>query len=215
MSRDVWSADRLQTLEEHWRKGYSASAIAALLGAGITRNAVIGKVHRLRHQQGADIPPNQRERIVHLAKVGKTIAEISEQLDISKSNVRVVISQSRRLGVEIPKDRRRGANSGLSHKLKVHGRRALAPKKTKPPAPQPEPPPLPPNCEPVSYMALRPFHCRWIIGQACGPDTLSCGAKASTRTVGGKIVEISWCAYHARLAYEPPPERQRRQAQAA
>jgi GcrA cell cycle regulator len=42
-----WDGDRVELLRKLWQDGISASRIAAQLGAGITRNAVIGKVHRL------------------------------------------------------------------------------------------------------------------------------------------------------------------------
>ncbi|MDB5225442.1 MAG: cell cycle regulator GcrA [Candidatus Adlerbacteria bacterium] len=42
----TWTDERTELLKKLWNDGLSASAIAAELG-GITRNAVIGKVHRL------------------------------------------------------------------------------------------------------------------------------------------------------------------------
>ena len=41
-----WTTDREEKLKELWKKGYSASQIASMLG-DTTRNAVIGKAHRL------------------------------------------------------------------------------------------------------------------------------------------------------------------------
>lgn len=41
-----WTDERVETLKKLWLEGQSASQIAAELG-GVTRNAVIGKVHRL------------------------------------------------------------------------------------------------------------------------------------------------------------------------
>ncbi len=41
-----WTDDRVTTLKKLWLDGLSASQIAKQLG-GVTRNAVIGKVHRL------------------------------------------------------------------------------------------------------------------------------------------------------------------------
>ena len=41
-----WTDERVETLKTLWQEGLSASQIAAELG-GVTRNAVIGKVHRL------------------------------------------------------------------------------------------------------------------------------------------------------------------------
>lgn len=42
----AWTDERVETLKKMWGEGQSASQIAKELG-GVTRNAVIGKVHRL------------------------------------------------------------------------------------------------------------------------------------------------------------------------
>ncbi len=42
-----WTEERVELLRKLWLDGLSASRIAAELAHGITRNAVIGKVHRL------------------------------------------------------------------------------------------------------------------------------------------------------------------------
>lgn len=42
-----WSDERVELLKRLWAAGGSASQVAAELGGGISRNAVIGKVHRL------------------------------------------------------------------------------------------------------------------------------------------------------------------------
>ena len=42
-----WTEDRVERLSRLWVEGRSASQIAAELGEGVTRNAVIGKIHRL------------------------------------------------------------------------------------------------------------------------------------------------------------------------
>ena len=41
-----WTDERVEVLKKMWGEGQSASIIAKALG-GVTRNAVIGKVHRL------------------------------------------------------------------------------------------------------------------------------------------------------------------------
>jgi GcrA cell cycle regulator len=46
MSSPPWTDDRIETLKTLWLSGLSASQIAKALG-GVTRNAVIGKLHRL------------------------------------------------------------------------------------------------------------------------------------------------------------------------
>src|SRR2546430_17469210 len=59
-----WTDERVETLKKLWADGHSASQIAAELG-GITRNAVIGKVHRLglagRAKSPASAAPRQRK----------------------------------------------------------------------------------------------------------------------------------------------------------
>lgn len=42
-----WTEERVGALKKLWLEGQSASQIAKQLGDGVTRNAVIGKVHRL------------------------------------------------------------------------------------------------------------------------------------------------------------------------
>ncbi len=42
----TWTPDRIETLKYLWQKGLSASNIAETLG-GVSRNAVLGKIHRL------------------------------------------------------------------------------------------------------------------------------------------------------------------------
>src|SRR5690606_22720736 len=43
-----WTDERVELLKKLWLEGLSASQIAGILGEGVTRNAVIGKVHRLK-----------------------------------------------------------------------------------------------------------------------------------------------------------------------
>lgn len=43
-----WTEERVELLKKLWLEGLSASQIAGILGEGVTRNAVIGKVHRLK-----------------------------------------------------------------------------------------------------------------------------------------------------------------------
>ncbi|QIR85729.1 GcrA family cell cycle regulator [Paracoccus sp. AK26] len=50
-----WTDERVETLKRMWAEGQSASAIAKELG-GVTRNAVIGKVHRLGLSNRNDEP---------------------------------------------------------------------------------------------------------------------------------------------------------------
>ena len=57
----TWTDERVETLKKLWADGLSASQIAAELG-GITRNAVIGKVHRLGLSGRAKSPSSSAPR---------------------------------------------------------------------------------------------------------------------------------------------------------
>ena len=59
-----WTDERVETLKKLWLDGLSASQIAKQLG-GVTRNAVIGKVHRLGLSGRAT--PSQPQRPVFKA----------------------------------------------------------------------------------------------------------------------------------------------------
>ncbi len=47
MIDNTWTDERVELLKKLWADGLSASQIAGEIGGGVTRNAVIGKVHRL------------------------------------------------------------------------------------------------------------------------------------------------------------------------
>jgi GcrA cell cycle regulator len=75
----MWTDDRVQQLKTLWAEGHSAAAIAGQLGQ-TTRNAVIGKIHRLglggrRKTQGPRkprrpvAPATPRRRTVSVSRV--------------------------------------------------------------------------------------------------------------------------------------------------
>lgn len=62
-----WTDDRVETLKKLWLEGLSASQIAKQLGGGVTRNAVIGKVHRLG-LSGRATPSKPAPAVVRVAR---------------------------------------------------------------------------------------------------------------------------------------------------
>jgi GcrA cell cycle regulator len=63
----AWTDEIVEQLKQHWIDGKSASQIAGLLGNGVTRNAVIGKVHRLGLAGRAKTPSTSIPRPRRLA----------------------------------------------------------------------------------------------------------------------------------------------------
>jgi len=71
-----WTDERVELLKKLWSDGLSASQIAAELG-GITRNAVIGKVHRLglsgraKSASSASPRPRKARSSTHLLRMSR------------------------------------------------------------------------------------------------------------------------------------------------
>ncbi len=75
-----WTDERVETLTKMWAEGQSASQIAKELG-GVTRNAVIGKVHRLglsNRATGGAPKPGAKEKAAKPAAAGARIARPAE-----------------------------------------------------------------------------------------------------------------------------------------
>ena len=80
----AWTDERIKQLRQLWSEGQSASKIAEKLG-GVTRNAVIGKVHRLGLSNRSE---NSEKKIItkkrgRPAKV-KNTDNFQKQVDNSK-----------------------------------------------------------------------------------------------------------------------------------
>src|SRR6201984_957701 len=75
----TWSYERVEQLKKLWESGLSASQIAAELG-NVTRNAVIGKVHRLglsgRAKSPSSAAPRQRKPrpAQHMMRVSRPVS---------------------------------------------------------------------------------------------------------------------------------------------
>jgi GcrA cell cycle regulator len=85
-----WTDERIETLRRLWAEGLSASQIASTLG-GVSRNAVIGKIHRLglsgrvkttkaraaRPRQTAE--PRPQPPAPRVMAVGSTVVKVVER----------------------------------------------------------------------------------------------------------------------------------------
>ena len=75
MTQLNWTNDRVEQLKNLWTEGLSASQIARALG-GVTRNAVIGKVHRLGLAGRASPSRSERPKIASAISRGATQSPI-------------------------------------------------------------------------------------------------------------------------------------------
>ena len=157
-----WTDERVELLKKLWSDGLSASQIAAELG-GITRNAVIGKVHRLglsgrAKSASAAVPRPRKAR------------SPAHMLRLARASIR--------------------GNTALAHAYDVEAEAS---------------PELIENIIPIgqrrTILELTEQTCRWPIGDPGSSDFFFCG--------GNTVDGLPYCAYHARLAYQPPADRRR------
>ncbi len=114
-----WTDERVELLKKLWSEGLSASQIAGRLGAGVTRNAVIGKVHRLnlsgraqqpraaqpraqRKQREPSLPGSRPNGMPSMPTAGSTALKPMARAEVSPRPVALPEPQPVRL-VDLPK----------------------------------------------------------------------------------------------------------------
>ena len=176
-----WTEERVELLRKLWSDGLSASQVAAELGPGITRNAVIGKIHRLG-----------------LAERAKTAAAPRPRGAKAAAPRPATVGAAPRAG---------GHAHGNGHGS-VHGAvlgnvaLALAPQTMAVARVNPEEEVVIPMTERVTLMELRESMCRWPMGDPTTPEFRFCGARTP---IGGG----PYCDHHSRIAYQPAQDRRR------
>ncbi len=169
-----WTDERVETLKRMWLDGKSASHIANELANGITRNAVIGKVHRLGLSGRAKAPNMPAPR----ARPPKPAT-----------------------GANPNRPAMRGGSGGGGPVSRGATALAYMPEADVAPTPRPIEDVVIPMSERVTILELRETMCRWPLGDPTTPEFRYCGA---TSPVG-----VSYCASHARIAYQPVQDRRR------
>ena len=171
-----WTDDRVELLKKLWGEGQSASKIAKELG-GVTRNAVIGKVHRL----------GLSNRTTSSAK-SETVAKGVKKTE--KSGIRKSKTVTREHEV-------------TSETIPV--RRQIIPA-GQPLPPQPSANEISPEAlarvsaiekkaKKLSLLELTERTCKWPVGDPATPDFWFCGLP----TQSGK----PYCEAHVGVAFQP------------
>ena len=104
-----WTDERVELLKKLWADGLSASQIAGELG-GITRNAVIGKVHRLglsgRAKSPSSSAPRARKPRSHMMRV---------QRPMSRGNTALALAYEMEHGARAGADREHHPDRAAPH----------------------------------------------------------------------------------------------------
>jgi len=143
-----WTDERVELLKKLWSEGLSASAIATELG-GVTRNAVIGKVHRLGLSGRAKTPAPTPQR-----------------------RVKPTRAPSHPLRPQAPTPVIRG-NTALAPQITP----LVAVEEQAEPQLRPVEDVVVPMSERVTIMELREHMCRWPLGDPGREDFRFCGSR--------------------------------------
>ena len=178
-----WTDERVEQLRKLWLDGKSASQIAAELANGITRNAVIGKVHRLGLSGRVKTPGQQAPRPRPAAK-----PQTSAQSHGSGHTQRTTTSSPAMTRPSMPMTR--GATA-LAYAPRAEVETILRPTEEV----------VIPMSERVTIMELKESMCRWPLGDPATTEFRYCGTRSP--------IGDTYCTHHARIAYQPSQDRRR------
>lgn len=182
----TWTEERVETLKKLWIEGLSASQIAGVLG-GVTRNAVIGKVHRLGLSGRAKSSSTSRIRKPRAPR------------RLTSGGASTGGSATGSHGSTIAAGRKPQRSAGA-----VIGNVALSPMAS-PQAAQETAQVQELYIAPenrADIMALTETRCRWPIGDPTHDDFYFCGGTCDQTK--------PYCEFHSNIAYHKPHERKRR-----
>lgn len=170
-----WTEERVDRLKVLWKGGASCSEIAAEL-RGVSRNAVIGKVHRLG--LSGDVTRNAVIRKVRPAKPRRVCAGAGKAAVARQPSKRSTFLA--KLGYGDSRPRVAAASDGP--RLDIFDPAADYPHR-------------------CALLELRHDSCRWPIGEPGTPAFFFCGEPIPQGLCVGSS-PLPYCAHHARFAYQ-------------
>ena len=198
-----WTDERIERLKKMWKDGATASQIADELG-GVSRNAVIGKAHRLGLEQRPS--PVKHDEKDKKAAPGPAAAKPAPRQDgpAPRTAPAPVASDPTK-----PPTVNRSSPEMQYRSIGPGGFIRQGPGDQQPPIP-PAPPrrlvpakPSPEVADKTSLLELNDRICKWPIGHPGEPDFHFCGAAANPG--------FPYCVQHCGVAYQAQlPRRDRR-----
>lgn len=199
-----WTEERVELLKKLWLEGLSASQIAGVLGEGVTRNAVIGKVHRLK-LSGRAKPASSAPRARQVPRpTARRVASPSSSGGVRSSGAFVSSSNggggSSSMGATMKSSRpmSSGGGGGIqgATALKMDEEFAVEVQM----APQAAELFIPVDKR-LNLLQLNEHTCKWPIGDPLTPDFYFCGGHSDE----GK----PYCEFHSRRAYHQMDKKKR------
>jgi len=199
-----WTEERIERLKTMWHDGATASQIADELG-GVSRNAVIGKAHRLGlEQRPSPVKPGEE-------KDKKAAPAPTSTSAATKPAAKAEVSAASETPVNVPHARtpQRPPSDLQFRSIGPGGFIRQGPGDQQPPIP-PAPPrrlvpakPSPEVADKTSLLDLNDRICKWPIGHPGEPDFHFCGQASNPG--------FPYCVQHCGVAYQAQlPRRDRR-----
>jgi len=228
----AWTEDRVEILKTLWAEGKSASEIAKTLG-GVTRNAVIGKIHRIGHASRK--LPKKATKAKRSKSKKKSPAKTRRKSGKQSAGAGKKNRKSSRPQADNPPAERTPAKQTVTEKNPPATTRPKPVETVSKPPRVPIPVrkkkiiisadrPLPPQPSPneisaealalvaiaekkskrIELMKLTESTCKWPVGDPATDDFWFCGLPSETSQ--------PYCKAHSALAYQPMSARRDRRA---
>jgi GcrA cell cycle regulator len=181
-----WTEERVELLKKLWMEGFSASQIASELGEGVTRNAVIGKVHRLK-LSGRAKPASTAARVRTAPRSSGSVRRVSTTSSSGGRSALAGVMKQRSMGGTAMI----GATA-LKISEDVVTEAYVAPQVSEL---------FIPVEQRLTLLQLSEHTCKWPIGDPLTPDFYFCGQHSDD----GK----PYCEFHSRRAYHQVEKRKR------
>jgi GcrA cell cycle regulator len=175
-----WTDERVEKLKKLWSEGLSASQIAAQLG-GVSRNAVIGKVHRLSLPGRAKAGGTTAARSQKRAAVPTHSGQTRQQTTFGPRNATMTRTVTRNIGATMLKEE---VELDTLEVMETNADNVVVPIFRR-----------------VPLVRLTERTCKWPIGDPLKEDFCFCGNDSPDTS--------PYCAFHQKLAYQPSAERRR------
>jgi GcrA cell cycle regulator len=198
-----WTEERIERLKKMWHDGATASQIADELG-GVSRNAVIGKAHRLGlEQRPSPVKPGEEKEVKKAAPAPASAAPKAapKAEDPKPASAAAPGSQSTSPQRSSPDMQYRSIGPGGFVRQGPGDQQApippAPPRRLVPAKPSPE------VADKTSLLDLNDRICKWPIGHPGEPDFHFCGEPANPG--------FPYCVAHCGVAYQAQlPRRDRR-----
>ena len=201
-----WTEERIEHLKKMWADGATASQIADELG-GVSRNAVIGKAHRLGlEQRPSPVKPGEEKEAKKAAPAAGAPKPAAPKAEAPKPAPAAAPAPTSHA---VPANPPRSAPEMQYRSIGPGGFIRQGPGDQQPPIP-PAPPrrlvpakPSPEVADKTGLLDLNDRLCKWPMGHPGEPDFHFCGQQANPG--------FPYCVQHCGVAYQAQlPRRDRR-----